>query len=117
MSSVVALYIINILTNLDSFLLVTFGGISIVTLILGVIMCATLEAHDEDDFKKYFKAFKTALFIAISIALISLPIPSTEMMYLMLGANYLNKSEIPTKVERVLNQKLDEYLAVKKDDK
>jgi hypothetical protein len=31
-------------------------------------------------------------------------------MYLMIGAEYLSKSAIPTKVEKALNLKLDEYI-------
>lgn len=52
------------------------------------------------------QAFKT--FIVLIIAFVFLP--SEKTMYMMLGAHYLKKSDIPQKLELVINKKLDEYL-------
>lgn len=72
--------------------------------------CFLLRLLDENSFytlfKKVCKYWKVALISGIILVLL----PSKNTMYLMLGANYLQKSEAPTKVKEVINHKLDEYI-------
>lgn len=68
--------------------------------------------------KKYTKTYSFGFFcklkkyIALPIIaiLIASFIPSQKTMYLMLGANYLKNSALPTKVEIAIEKKIDEYL-------
>lgn len=46
------------------------------------------------------------------ILLIDTFLPSERTMYLMLGAHYLKKTNIPNKVEKIINKKLDDYLTI-----
>lgn len=69
---------------------------------------------DEESTIGYINFIKKYIWIPFLAILISILLPSQKTMYLIMGANALKKSDIPSKVERVIDKKLDEFLVEKK---
>lgn len=101
MSFELIIYLIAFLHNLDNLLaLLTFIGLVILVIIV-----------INNDIKKPFKECGNIIKWWLPIFIINCLIPSEKTMYIMLGANALKSSTIPSKVELVINKKLDEFLA------
>jgi hypothetical protein len=109
-----ALYIVNIIDNIDKGIAVLFG-IGILVLIVTAFKYFIFRFEDEDVslelkiIKKYW--------ILLLLMVLDAPIPSKSTMYMMLGVKYLDQSGIPKKVTEALELKLDEYIEELKDDK
>lgn len=105
------LYLINLLDSFNVALLSLFLISVLVLLALGNMYSLLLPNESIDDFVlKFGKAIKLAATVAISTLIIQIIIPSEKTCYLMLAAKYLDKSEIPSKIEIIIHKKLDKYL-------
>lgn len=84
--------------------------ISILVIVLYAI-CIFFIAATCDDIPKALKEwFEKTFWVFCITVLVSIVTPSEETLYLMLGSKYLNKTSPPTKVEQIINKKLDRYL-------
>lgn len=109
------LYLIDVLVAIDNISAVIFI-ISLIGFILTGIACITMKAEESEEYAiKFMKSLfnKALVFLLLSSSFLIF-IPSKQTMYTILGANYLKKSDLPAKVEAVLNKKLDEYLLEQK---
>ncbi len=109
MTAATYLYLISLINNFRE----SFHYLMILLVIPIVISGVTIliwhieEIKDKSKPNFWLKSSIVSVFIA---SFISCFLPSEKTMYLMIGANYLEKSGIPTKVEQVINKKLNEYL-------
>lgn len=122
MSLSLILYWINVLANIDTFMK-NFFYISLIYLIISgfiTLLNRDISKGNEASIliqKQWFlNPLKYYFWIPCLLLLISAFIPSQKTMYLMIGSEYLKNSAIPTKVEIILNKKLDEYISDKPKD-
>ena len=105
------IYLADVLPGLGCFLSVT-GTIGLIVFSIVTFICSRALIEDDQFNISELKKIKlhyifTVIFLSLFIGAF---IPSQKTMYLMLGSSYLKNSTIPTKVEQVLNKKLDEFL-------
>lgn len=109
-----ALYLVDIVNNLNEFFcILIFVGICILVCV-GIAYAIVLTDRDKPDVTaKILKRY----WIVILFMLIEIPIPSKSTMYLMLGSTYLEQSNLPKKVGEALELKLDDYIKELKGSK
>lgn len=111
------LYLTDILGNVQAMLMI-FPGVCF--FVFGIFLIALYaDCGNEDTQAQFVKKIKELklykIFYSLLLALlIASIIPTKKTMYLILGANYLKNSELPSKVELLLNKRLDEYLSEEK---
>lgn len=106
------IYLANVFPNVSCLITVSSVVILIITPIAFII---TIDVNDFDEEGKKAKIFVHKYLIGnikwVFVALfISMVIPSERTMYLMLGANFLKSSSLPSKVEMAIEKKIDSYL-------
>lgn len=89
---------------------------------VGIACIIHINCNDTYDSDKKFKiTFNKYITIVLKIIgvliIIMIIIPTSKTMYLIAGNNYLNSTQIPTKVEKIINDKLDDYLTDDQDRK
>lgn len=97
--------------------------VSAVAAFVGIPICAAIannimDEKEEDKFinnskKNYSRFIKVWLILLFTSCLF----PSEKTIYLMLGANYLKTSTLPSKVEMAIEKKIDSYLNEKDEKK
>jgi predicted membrane protein len=119
MSIETIIYLAYVIPNIGA--LLTLGSIIffIVAGIVSLMKRASAENNQEkieaaNFSKKYFLNNLKWMFLA---AIVACFIPSEPTIYLMLGANYLKNSTLPSKVELAIEKKIDSYLADDKEKK
>jgi hypothetical protein len=112
MSLELCLYLIDVVGNVGCIL---FGIIFLGTISLGVsffVYEAEYGYHGSDD--KFLVGLRKAMKIIFAVLCFAIPIktliPSMTTMYMISGAHYMNKTDIPEKVYKLLESKLDESL-------
>lgn len=100
------LYLIDIGIN---FQIVTFIA-SIIMMVLYFITAFHNSTSFCDNEKISYKNHLFASKILTVFIFISILVPSKKTMYMMIGAKYLRESNVPEKVQMIINKKLDEYL-------
>jgi hypothetical protein len=119
----IILYLINLASNIQIVLIVSsIFGLSL----FGLYICTYISLYTdsiisikelEDDHsifnKKIRNRFSIILVCIISIATL---MPSERIMYLMASSHYMKQTDIPQKVLKILNNKLDEMLEDKKSE-
>lgn len=103
-----AIYLANILPNLG---LIAIPGIILLT-VSSFIFLFSLDKNmiDYETGNKIRNKCKFFIPFSCVLILISMLIPSEKTVYLMLGANYLKNSMLPSKVEMAIEKKIDGYL-------
>ena len=115
MSIEMVLYSIDVLNNIGVILgtliacFAMLGGAAAL-ISLGVLMSCGEDSIQSDHARKTLNVVKSYFGWFILIILISSLVPSEKTMYLMLGADYLKNSTLPSKVELALEKKIDKYL-------
>jgi MFS family permease len=85
-------------------------------IIIGMFIGGVVNAAVHEEFTgNYIWFVKKIFWIPLLALLISCFIPSQKTMYLMLGANFIKNSTLPSKVELAIEKRIDQYLA--DDDK
>lgn len=97
------LYITDLLNNLDGIFILCVIFYFAALLIGGI---CTVEGESS-----FAKKVISKWWIVFLICLFSCFIPSKKTMYLMLGAQYLQNATLPSKVEKILELKLDDIIA------
>ncbi len=97
------------------------GLIALIIAAIGKLICFGEYIDDDGDFSKaWSKVLKTWPFI-LTMVFASCLFPAKNTMYMMLGASYLQDTNLPKKVSQALEMKLDDYIRqlsdVKKDEK
>lgn len=112
MTLTTALYLTDILENLTNCLTALFLSL----FFLFIFCCAAYlicldEWNDQSNIYKpiYLRIVKKS-WVLIPLLILTIPIPSKKTMYLMLGAHYLQETNLPKKVTQALELKLDEYI-------
>lgn len=108
MSIEMVLYLIGVLHNLGTFLGITLCMSIVAIIISGSVWFAVCDSVET--VKRLKGKLLLPVWIFILTGLISLAIPSQKTMYMMLTCNVANKSEIPEKVMKAIELKLDEYI-------
>lgn len=109
MNAATLIYLISLFDNLGIFVAIVtvcFLGAGVA----GLIATAAYQGIDDDKSIRCFRNAKGFFILSIITGLLCAFIPSEKTMYMMIGARYLQKSNIPSKVEQVINKKLDSYL-------
>lgn len=121
MSAELVLYLISILANVKFFFLLTTILLSIASFLVIVvsILNISIDSEKEESIKCLKFSGKYFLPVIFLLSFICCLIPSPYELYLIAGTHYLNKTDIPVKVEAAINKKLDEFLNEegKSDDK
>jgi hypothetical protein len=112
-----ALYLTDSFTSVDNILGVICVMSALVTLFSIIYYINSKTEGEDDDAKLWGKYALNAFIIFIAFGLISSLIPSKKTMYLMMGAHYLQDSNIPKKVSQALELRLDKYIDELKDKK
>ncbi len=110
------LYLINLVKNLDiaiGIVLVTSFIFILITLIITGLNHAG--SYGDDEYKDshlcaFINFIRKNIKWLILLLSVSCIFPSERTMYLMIGANYFKNSNIPPKIELIIEKKLDEYL-------
>lgn len=120
MSAATWIYLINLLDNLNGFFVFLCALTTIIFILSGIFALTKYNDLDygfqsekdasHEEFLKALKFLKLSLLFTVVFWFMTIFIPSEKSMYLMVGTSYLEKSNIPNKVEQVINKKLDYYL-------
>ena|SRR5690348_5407859 len=114
MSLELMLYLVDILGSLNVLLFISI--VVVFSLFLYIFLQFYPFYNNEEESFKYIKFYIKRFGIILTVLLpIFILIPSTKTLHLIIGTNYLKESNIPAKVLKVLNNKLDQY--IKKDKK
>ncbi len=105
------LYLADVLDSLScvftlGFIILLIAGVA------GLIVFAHMADYD-DDKKPLLKFLNTILKFFIVCLVGVVLIPSSKTIYMILATNYLDKTQIPAKVELIIEKKLDQYLIEK----
>ena len=99
------LYLANLADNIR-FLCAGFLILATIFVFVAIPICDIENCMPE--YLSFIKKYMWTYLIAILLLMFS---PSEKTLYLMIGADYFQKSDIPPKIEAALEKKLDEYLA------
>lgn len=114
-----ALYLTELLDNFNQSLSIIFvlGVLILIGSGIGFLMC--LDSWNDTDaiYKPIWMNILKKWWILLLILFVSIPVPSKKTMYLILGASYLQETNLPSKVSKVLELKLDKYIAELQEDK
>lgn len=114
------LYLIDLISNLETVLgiITAFSGIGLIILFIGYCIFSTYPDENEKKILNNISHAKKPLFIIFLISIfIAALFPSKTTMYTMAGSHYLNKTDIPDKVIKILNNKLDDIIDSKDSKK
>lgn len=104
---------ITIVLALGSFIFLFATGL--------ISMMMDIDAYGDEEKEKAHSFFQTYFVKKIKwglmIIFIAFLMPSERAIYLMLGANYLKTSALPSKVEMAIEKKIDGYLNDKEHKK
>lgn len=119
MSVILFLYLADMFNNLSGICCI---ALFIALITLAVLSFMSLNCTGDRDYEKEARArvnklIRLFLKILVPLVLVVIFVPDAKTMYLMMGAEYLNKSDIPVKVEKIINNKLDYYLTNDTDAK
>lgn len=112
------IYLIDVISSLDSInAFILFLVISIGIFFIIAFLFSWFHEDEENNIikkipNKIFYRYFILLFFTMFLGVF---LPSEKTMYLMIGSHYLSKTEIPFKIEAVINKKLDELLKNEKD--
>jgi heme/copper-type cytochrome/quinol oxidase subunit 2 len=111
MTLTAALYLTDILTSVKE-VIVVLAIVGVVVILFASILFFSVESTDSDadqQMNSCMRIIKKWPYVALLVMLIVI-LPSKKTMYLMLGATYLQDSNLPTKVSKALELKLDDYI-------
>ena len=114
------LYLIDIVANINVAIGLILGLLIIIFIIIGIISLSQWsDTYNKTEWKEtsLYKSKSYFLFGFFIIIPLMCLIPSQKTMYMIVGANVIKSSTIPSKVEQAINKKLDEYLTEEKKDK
>lgn len=114
MSPTVILYLIDFLNGFNCFGAIIITAILILLIVLTIKWLADNDDRIEQPLTPMMKNLIKWFFI---LGALNILIPSEKTMYMMAGTHYLNKSEIPAKVEKIINDKLDDIIQKDKNGK
>lgn len=112
MSLTAALYLVNLVSNID-FVLGLFFTVIFIASGISFFFVFTAEEYNDHEQTQVRRAKKVISKAWIGVVLISISalIPCKNTMYLMLGSSYLEQSNLPSKVSTALELKLDGYIS------
>lgn len=112
MTLTTALYLCGFLDALDVLLTIAFTVLLVLFLVSGIgwIFCQDEYVDRTGVFEGVWKSILKKWWVLAIVCTLVAAIPSQSTMYIMLGASYLNHSNLPTKVEKALELKLDYYI-------
>lgn len=115
MSIIMVFYLISVLHNLDCFLgIILFISVMIMIITFGHIAVI----YEQEGFvPSKIKFLKIIIATTFGVGFFSCFIPSQLTMYSMVGVKYLSDSQIPEKVTKLVNIKLDEFIVSQAKDK
>jgi len=114
-----SLYLVDVISSLNRF---TYGisGLGIITLLValvGKIFCQDEYIDRRHTFEPLWTSILKKWPVVLVASILTIFIPQETTMYLMLGASYLQESNLPSKVSAALELKLDGYIDELKNGK
>ncbi len=110
MSITVMIYLIEVLNGINELFFILFViGLPIIG-ISSLIYASLISDHPDDPLLLNAIYILKKYWILIIVVVITILIPSKKSMYLMLGSKYISQSSVPTKVEKAITLKIDEYI-------
>lgn len=104
------LYAVDFISNIDSvFFFILFSYITLLV-IFGLVWLAVDVKEYQEALYLLIKKIVFKWWVAIIVLFLSVFIPNQKTMYMMLGASYLSQSNLPEKVSKILDSKLDNVL-------
>lgn len=104
-----AIYLTEIVDNINKALAMLFIS-GLLAIVISIPLYLFAEDNNLPTMERITKNILKKYWVLILMLVISVPIPSKDAMYLMLGSSYLEQSNIPTKVSQALELKLDDYI-------
>lgn len=117
MSIELVLYLIDIFQSINGFAIVGLIFYLFVTIIIIGMHHFAYYDYEKEKATYFLNILKNKLWIVFLSIFLCIFIPSQKTMYLMLGANFLKNSSLPSKVEMAIEKKIDEYLVEDKENK
>ncbi len=109
MSIVMVFYLVSLLGNLSVFSTIILVVLIIVAVITFINLMVSYEGDGEFP-KDMMNIFRNLVIAILCCGLFNCFIPSTLSMYSMVGVKYLSDTQIPEKVAKLVNLKLDEFI-------
>lgn len=107
MSIEMAIYLISVINSFQYILIIIFFILLSLSILSAVVGC---NEKDDKEKKYVLKGAKNLFVMALLTLLPIIFIPNKNEMYAMLTAHYLKQTQIPVKVESLLNKKLDDLI-------
>ena len=108
------IYLAGFIENIDTFLNFSLILLIIILFFVSYWMLEDDIFSDIEENLEIIKKYKLGIKILVFNLLLVIFIPSSKTVYMMMGSHYLNQKDIPQKVLKVLNNKLDEMIEEKK---
>ena len=108
-------YLISVLHNMD-----VFAGMILFMLIALMVITfihMSIVYEEEGILPSKAKFLKGIIIAILGVGIFSCFIPSQLTMYSMVGVKYLSDTQIPEKVTKLVNMKLDEYISAQTKEK
>lgn len=116
MSIIAIFYLISVVQSLSVFLIVLTIAIGILLVILIISCFVDYDINSEINPSK-IKFLKILIASLLTVSIINCIVPDKLTMYSMVGIKYLSSTQVPEKVMKLVNMKLDEYIESQTKDK
>lgn len=115
MSIELFLYLIDISSNISALCDI---ALCILLFFAGLYTLVGFAINENANHLRNLKGYYKYYFIPLALcSIICALTPSQKTFYLIIGAHYLKSSDLPSKVELIIEKKLDEYLIdISKDE-
>lgn len=114
------LYLVDLITNINNVCTFIIIVSTIITIVGSFCWIMTNDNYSKDvngQITIFMKNAYKKCYIPIIATFIFVIVPSQKTMYLMLGASYLQSSNLPKKVSEALEIKLDDVISQLKEKK
>lgn len=111
------LYITDFIANVSALFCVTWLVYLAIIGIFGFIWCLSESDETMELMSKFIKTLMSYIWIPLLAIVLSVFVPAQRTMYLMLGSSYLSQTNLPEKVSKVLDLKLDSVIDELNKDK
>jgi len=114
MNITLALYLVDIISNLDCILaiiIICIISVILIFIIIYIMALGSYDNHETDKINKLFQWLGSKWWVCLIIISLAIITPSKSTMHLMLGTYYLQSTNLPAKVTEALELKLDDVIA------
>jgi hypothetical protein len=113
MSAALAIYFASVsdLVSKSSSFVIGFSFLFFIVFSMLRFACQDESFNVSQEFKNKINFFiKTSISVVVMSGIVHCIFPTEKTIYMMMGAHYIGKSDVPAKIESAIVKKLDEYL-------